>query len=72
MQGNAIVSALVHLFHALAQQAQQAQGPTPTEVDPTQLREALSKVPRTKFGVGEHPCLLPPFAHARTVMLVWE
>ena len=50
MQGSDIATALVHLFHAFAQQAQ---GPAQTQMDPTQLREALSRLPGNKFGVGE-------------------
>ena len=52
MQASDIASALVHLFNTFAQQAQ---GHLRTEVDPTQLREALSRLPGNKFGVGEHP-----------------
>lgn len=50
MQGSDIASALIHLFHAFAQQTQ---GHPRTEVDPTQLRETLSRLPGDKFGVGE-------------------
>lgn len=51
VQDSDIASALVRLFNAFAQQAQ---GHLQAEVDPTQLREALSRLPGNKFGVGEH------------------
>lgn len=67
MQESDITLALVQLFRAFAQQAQ-GQGHLETEVDPTPLREALSQLPGSKFGVGEHPnaapCVLLLYAQA--------
>lgn len=50
MQDNEIASALVDLFQAFAQRAQ---GHSHQEVDPTLLRQALSRLPGGKFRVGE-------------------
>ncbi|KAL3144120.1 hypothetical protein ABBQ32_003911 [Trebouxia sp. C0010 RCD-2024] len=49
-QDNEIASALVDLFQAFAQRAQ---GHSHQEVDPTLLRQALSRLPGGKFRVGE-------------------
>ena len=53
MQESEIASALVALFQAFAQQAE---GQGHQEIDPTPLREALSRIPGSKFGVGEYSC----------------
>lgn len=50
MQESEVASALVGLFQAFAQQAE---GQGHQEIDPTPLREALSRIPGSKFGVGE-------------------
>lgn len=50
VQGSKIATALVDLFQAFAQQAQ---GHSNQAVDPTPLRNALSRLPGNEFCVGE-------------------
>lgn len=50
MQDNDIATALVDLFQVFDQRAQ---GYSHQEVDPTLLREALSRLPGGRFRVGE-------------------
>ena len=51
LQDNEIVSALVGLFQAFARQSESHAHPQ--EVDPTELREALGRLPGGRFRVGQ-------------------